>query len=524
MKNLFLFLINILIINTYTFSQSPTINWQRCYGGSENDWGEKIIKGTNNDLIIVGSTHSSDGDMNVGYDSTNIYWFRLDTNNAIINSRGYGGSGNDYAEDVIPAWDYGYLILGSTSSNDFLVNGNHGNYDIWLFKITIQGVVQWQKSFGGSNADFAHSIIKTSDSCYVISGQTKSNDGDVSLNHGLPNTNDFWMIKIDASGNILWEKTYGGLNGEYAYHVIETKDKGFLLAGATFSNSGQVSGNHGAEDIWVVKTDSVGTFQWQHCYGGDFLEEGLKVLELNSHYYIFGGNSSNNGDVSNNHPENGSSHPASSDAWLLCIDTLGNLEWEKSYGGSHGESGWDIFNYGNYLFLISDSYSSDGDVSNNHYFSTDFWFMQTDLNGNIIWQSCYGGFDDEYPYSLLLNNNHLYGLGLAVSNDGDVLGNHGRSDFWLIDLNIDNLINNRTDLFPENNINISPNPVNDKLFITIHEEARMFLLDVNGKIVLEKKIINTFSENVSDIPNGIYFIKIILKTHEQYNQLIVVQH
>ena len=384
--------------------------------------------------------------------------------------------------------------------------------------------MQWQKCLGGSKDEFANSIIKTSDSCYVITGMTMSDDGDVSVNHGLPNTNDAWLIKVDLSGNILWEVTYGGPNGDYGQHVIETSDKGFFITGSTYSNAGQVIGNNGALDVWVIKTDSLGTLEWQHCYGGSFLDAGYKTVEVNNHYYLLGYNLSNDGDVTNNHPDPGSSHQASADAWLICIDSIGILQWEKSYGGSFIELGLDLLSFNNFLFIACESSSNDGDVSNNHSNYADYWLIQTDLQGNILWQSCYGGSYDEFAESILVENNHLYALGYSDSNDGDVSGNHGGIDFWLIDLNIDSLINSRSELLSERKIIIFPNPANDKLNINIYEEAQMILEDVNGKIIIERKINYSLTEDVRELPNGIYIVKIISKKHIQYNKLFIIQH
>ncbi len=125
--------------------------------------------------------------------------------------------------------------------------------------------IEWQKCLGGSNDDWAYSIQQTSDSGFIVAGYTESSNGDVSGNHG---DYDYWVVKLNSSGDILWQKCLGGTNVDQAFSIQQTSDGGFIVAGGTFSNDGDVSGNHGNSDYWVVKLNSSGTIEWQKCLGG----------------------------------------------------------------------------------------------------------------------------------------------------------------------------------------------------------------------------------------------------------------
>jgi len=118
------------------------------------------------------------------------------------------------------------------------------------------------KSLGGSSYDNAYSIQQTSDGGYIVAGFSNSNDGNVTGNHG---SNDYWVVKLDTTGNILWQKSLGGSNDDYAYSIQQTSDDGYIVAGFSYSNDGNVTGNHGKHDYWVVKLDATGNILWQKC-------------------------------------------------------------------------------------------------------------------------------------------------------------------------------------------------------------------------------------------------------------------
>ena len=161
----------------------------------------------------------------------------------------YGGMADDEAYSVVQTVDGGYAIVGHTYS--FGV----GNGDFWLVKTDANGNAQWSKTYGGVNYDHAHSVIQTDDGGYAIAGYTYS------YGYGVPASPDLWLVKIDANGNMEWNKTYGGTRQDFSDGgLVETSDGGYALAGFTYSFGG------GASDFWLVKTDSSGNQQWSKTY------------------------------------------------------------------------------------------------------------------------------------------------------------------------------------------------------------------------------------------------------------------
>jgi hypothetical protein len=161
-----------------------------------------------------------------------------------------GGRGNDEASSIQETSDGGYVVAGSSESTDGDVTGNHGSYDYWVAKLSGECVLSWQVSLGGSDYDYASSIQETSDGGYVVAGMSYSTDGDVTGNHG---GYDYWVAKLSGEGELSWQVSLGGSGEDGAHSIQETSDGGYVVAGMSNSHNGDVTGNHGNSDYWVVK-------------------------------------------------------------------------------------------------------------------------------------------------------------------------------------------------------------------------------------------------------------------------------
>jgi hypothetical protein len=275
-----------------------------------------------------------------------------------------GGSDYDEAYSIQQTPDGGYIVAGYTWSNDGDVSGNHGRWDYWLVKLDGSGNIIWQKCLGGGHDEEAYSVQQTADGGYIVAGYSKSNDGDVSGNHGL---DDYWVVRLDGSGNIIWQKCLGGSRDEEAYSVQQTADGGYIVAGWTFSDDGDVSGWHGQFDYWVVKLDGSGNIIWQKCLGGINQEDAHSVQQTaDGGYIVVGSTWSNDGDVSGNH--------GYSDYWLVKLDGSGNIDWQKCLGGSSRDIASSVKQTTDGRYVVAGyTYSNlTGDVGHNHG-SIDYW-------------------------------------------------------------------------------------------------------------------------------------------------------
>lgn len=300
--------------------------------------------------------------------------------------------------------------------------------------------IEWEKSYGGSGRDWARDIQQTNDGGYIVAGSSNSKDGDVTGNHGKY---DFWIVKLNPEGNIVWQKSLGGSNNDCAYSVQQTTDGGYIVAGVSDSNDGDVGQNRGRSDGWVVKLDGNGEIKWQKTYGGSALDWISDIRQTEDGGYIFTGSShSDDGDASGNHGRDYGFFKLdpSRDCWVVKLDSEGEILWGKMYGGSKDEGGQAIKQTkdGGYI-VAAVSNSSDGDLKNfKEGESHDFWIIKLDATGNIDWQKLFGGSKIDIANSIqqTMDNGYIV-AGYTVSNDGDVSLKHGVHDYWIIKLDVD---------------------------------------------------------------------------------------
>jgi hypothetical protein len=378
----------LLLLFLSGFSQPLQIQWQHCYGGTQDETGYTVLK-INRGYLLFGSTDSNDGDVPSTHGGGDYWVISIDSIGNIIWTKTYGGSEDEIGTDMKPTPDGGFILFGTTftQNNSGQVSGNHGGGDFWVVKIDSLGTLQWQKCYGGSCIDWAREIDGTKDGGYFCIGYTCSDDGDVTGYHG---GYDIWVVRLNQTGDILWEKTFGGTGIDNGASIHQTEDNGAILGGNIGTDNGNINCSfHGGDfDAWVAKIDSSGKIDWQKCYGGSEIESVMKIIPTTSGGYIFSGETnSNDGDVSGNH--------GLQDFWVVKLDQWGNIQWQKCFGGSETDESLIIkeSSDGNY-FIGGVTYSNNGDVHGNHSGDSsydDMWVIKISPQGNLIWQQCLGG-------------------------------------------------------------------------------------------------------------------------------------
>ena len=489
-----------------TAKAQPTIQWEKSLGGSAADAASSVKQTLDGGYIVVGSSYSNDGDVTANNGNSDYWLVKLDANGTIQWEKNYGGSGDDFASIVVQTYDKGYFIAGRTNSNDGDVGINLGGSDVWVLKTDSLGNIQWKNSYGGSSSEIVMDGQQTVDGGYVIASFTRSNDGDVTGNNGF---DDYWILKIDSIGAIEWQKSLGGSQPDKAYSIQQTNDLGYIVAGVSTSNDGDVTGNNGVGDYWIVKLDGIGTIQWQKNYGGSSQDAAWSVVQTQDNGYIVAGNSGSlDGDVTGHH-----GGIAVDDYWVVKLDSLGNLLWEKSLGGSAVDQARDVkqLNDGGYV-VLGTSASSDGDVSAN-YGNWDYWVVKIDSNGTIEWDKNLGGSSIETAWSIkqTIDNGFII-AGQSYSVDFDVSSNKGMGDFWVVKLNptvgVDEVENNSS-------IIIFPNPTNG--IFTINSTQQINTIEVFntlGQAVYNKKITsNSTTIDLTLFPKGLYLVQLKTNTN-----------
>ncbi len=279
---------------------SGNLEWQKALGGSDSDWAWSVQQTNDNNYIVAGFSESSDGDVSISYGGKDCWIVKLDQSGNILWEKSYGGSDDDVARSIKQTSDGGFIVAGHTFSNDLDVTNNYGYSDIWILKIDISGNIIWEKSIGGSSHEEAYSIQTTLDNGFVIAGWTRSIDGDIAVNNGYY---DCWVIKLNDLGDIIWEKNLGGSGDDRANSILQNTDGSYLVTGRSKSDDNDVSINQGQNDYWVVKLNILGEIIWEKSLGGFYNDYGYSATQtVDDGYIICGFTSSSDGDVTANLP------------------------------------------------------------------------------------------------------------------------------------------------------------------------------------------------------------------------------
>lgn len=419
----------------------PAIQWQRCLGGSGNDNVSSVSQTADSGYIISGGTFSTNGDVTGSHGASDYWVVKLSKTGAIEWQKCYGGTGEDFAYDAKQTTDGGYIIAGTTMSTDGDVTGNHGFGDYWIIKTDAVGTILWQKCFGGTYNDIAYSIEQTNEGGYIVAGLAGSFDGDITTSLGH---NDYWIVKLSATGTLQWQRSIGGSNDDQATSIKQTHDSGYIVTGMARSNDLYVSGHHGLYDYWVAKLSPTGTVLWSKAMGGSGTDcsgfgcdKAYSVAECSDSGFITVGMSNSiDGDVTDLHTLAGS-WVGPIDAWIVKFSPAGTVEWKKCLGSTGAEIARSVSRTsdGGYLIGANTNGMVNYDVTSNHSATQDQWLIKINDTGAIEWQKCFGGTlsDDLYACRQTMDGGYVM-AGTAWSNDGDVSGNHGGTDFWIVKL------------------------------------------------------------------------------------------
>jgi PKD repeat protein len=421
-------------------AQVPVIQWQRSLGGSSDDYANSVHQTADGGYIVAGYTSSNNGDVSGNHGGKDMWVVKLDNAGNTQWQKTLGGSGDDVAKYVQQTTDAGYIIAGNTYSNDGDVSGNHGNADAWVVKLDNVGNIQWQKTYGGNNNDAANSVQQLSDGGYILGCTAISeNNGDIIGSHGAA---ECWVVKISSTGVIEWSRCMGGQSYDYAHQMQQTADGGFVMGGVTLSLDGDVTGYQGGGDHWVVKLDNIQEIEWQKTLGGTGTDVLTSVIQTTDGGYITAGHVySQDGDI----PGSGFHGTVFNDYWVVKLNSTGAIQWKKALGGTGNDLAQSIQQTvdGGYV-VFGYTTSNDDDVSGNNGY-VDYWIVKLNSSGTIEWQKTLGGTGQEGYNNIQLEADGAHSIqqttdsgyimaGYSKSNDGDVSGNHGNFDYWVVKL------------------------------------------------------------------------------------------
>jgi hypothetical protein len=353
----------------------------------------------------------------------------------IVWQKCYGSPELDTSNGIVSK-DNGYLIAIHLRDS---IPGITNYYDlgcIWIINTDSTGNIIWEKCFGGSKGDVPQKLIKKSEDEFFIFGYTFSTDGDVqSYHHGHT---DLWVVKINGQGDLLWEKCYGTPMPDEPRDMILTPDGGFAMLARIKASGGDVSNYYGSNDNWIAKCDSLGNIEWEITLGNNGLDNGISMMLNSAGNIMMIGAAQWHGGLVECYPDG-----AWADVWIVELDMQGNILTQYCYGGSHYEVGYDIIELDEGYAFVAVTYSNDGDVSGLHGppdLRGDIWMVRLNEQMEIVWQKCIGGYDSEHPnYISQTEDGGFIMIGTTRSNDGDVSGNPSwpgtYAAIWVVKLN-----------------------------------------------------------------------------------------
>lgn len=436
-------LIFFLFFSQYSFAQNPLIKqWDYRFGGTDWELINSFQQTRDSGFILGGYSYSTiSGDKTQDTIGLSDYWIvKLDSLGNMQWDKDFGGTMYDELYSIQQTFDGGY-ILGGTSWSDAGGNktdslwGILGDTDYWIIKLDSNGTKQWDKSFGGIETDVLFTVKQTTDTGYILGGYSLSN---ISGNKTQVQWGggDYWIVKTDSLGSIQWDKDFGGTSTEFFSSLQQTSDGGFILSGWSRSDStgDKTEYSYGGEDYWIVKTDSAGNKEWDKAFGGTNLDKLSSLKQTSDGGYILGGISFS--EISGN--KTTSLWAGTYDYWLVKTDSLGNKQWEKDFGGTDTEDDFGnitLTSDGGYLFTGTSYSSISGDKTESNFGPEQIWSIKTDSLGNKQWdKTIFTATHDENGYAIQTNE----GCYAFVNYNGASIGGYktqpsqGGFDYWIV--------------------------------------------------------------------------------------------
>jgi hypothetical protein len=345
--------------------------WQKTFGGSNDEIAHSVQQTDDGGYILAGYTMPLGG-------TSDAYFVRLDANGSKLWEKTFGGRGDDVARFVQQTSDGGYIVVGYTKSL------GAGGADVYVLKMDPKGNKLWEKTFGGSGDDGAYSVQQVDDGGYIVAGYTSSFGAGES---------DIYVLRLDVDGNKVWERTFGGRSSEEALFVRKLSDAGFVVAG--YTNSLGAGGN----DAYVLKLDANGNRVWEKVFGGNVDDAAYCIQQTIDGGYIVVGFTRSFG-------------AGKSDFYVLKLDSDGNKMWEKTFGGNSDDFARCVQQTSDGGYIVA------GDTWSLGSGACDVYVLKLDAGGKVLWQKVYGGSRLDYAYSVQQTKEGGYILAGGTSSFG----------------------------------------------------------------------------------------------------------
>lgn len=438
--------LSILLFSMLTQSGMAQLNivWDAGLGGNNYEGLTTAKEYFDGGFILGGSTSSSVGgdikDAPRGMGDFLVARTYADGSLQWVHS--YGGDQTERVTSLAVTSDGAIVCVGESASGVGFdkASPNEGGKDAWVVKLNDKGDMLWEKSFGGTANESPYAVVVDPFGNIYVGGYSNS---PISGSKTAPNLggNDYWLIKLSPDGNMIWDKTYGGPGDERLYYggLTFAQDGNLVIAGSSDSGVGpmKTEGNFGGMDYWIIKVDTNGDIIWDRTIGGVEEDQTQDIISSQDGGFVIGGGTRSPMGGNKTSPFYGLI-----DYFLVKLDANGNLEWEKTYGGSGLEviSGLAENEAGNILIGgLSDS-GIEGSKTEASIGLYDYWLIYLNSDGSEVWQDVYGAAQRDVMTVLFRTSDGGYFVGGdSESGIGEdkTTQNFGFNDCWYFKLACD---------------------------------------------------------------------------------------
>ena len=393
------------------------MEWIYTFGGSDSDWSREISYLSDDLIAIAGWSNSEDGHVSSGGGMYDMWLLVTDTNGVVVNSFIYGGQNSEQAKTVCQGTNNMIVLGGEIINSSPIVPDYYGGIDLVVLALHEDGQINWAKAYGGSANDYIHKIFATNDG-YIIGGSTWSDDGHISQNFG---ESDYWIVKVDFDGNILWETNLGGTGRDDLKDIRLAGDGDILVVGTTNSTDGQVGQNNGSFDTWAVRLSSDGQVKWATVMGGPGADQGKAIVEFsNGNILVASTSYAGSIDYQNNR--------YGQDIHLYILSDEGFLLSEKTIDYSTGDEIRDIsIDQADNILMVGSIDKSPGPLPTDG--DADQLYVMMDQSLEVLCDTTFGGKDFEFSFASCVSpGGSFYVAGISES---PILNFAGQSDFLI---------------------------------------------------------------------------------------------
>jgi hypothetical protein len=502
----------LLFISPSFLCSSQDILWEKSFGGKNAEYLFDVLPTADYGFILAGSSLSDKTGNKTQDNSGNYdYWiWKMDEHGTNEWQQNFGGSGIYLLKKIEKTRDGGYMLAGTSFSDEGFdkKEQSKGGSDYWIIKLNAKGGEEWQKTYGGSGHDDLVSILQTRDGGYILGGSSSSGIGYDKSDINIGNS-DYWIIKVDNKGTIEWQKTFGGIYSEFLRSIQLTHDGGYIIGG--YSNSPE-SGNKFAAnngeggDYWILKLDTQGEVLWQQTIGGDKDDQLYAVLQTKDEGYLLAGSS--NSDATNTKNKGNQS---GTDFWVLKLDALATIIWQETYNFGKSDVLTSVTENEDGSFLISghaqsevlDLKKTDKEEIN------DYIALKISATGEPLWQKSVGSSGQDILKKVIETRDGGYLL--AGTSDGkksrDKNSGVGGADFWIVKLKDKDKKEQE-----KSNIEAIPNPTSTFTNVIIgydFEWGLATVFDLGGRKIQSFKITSrTVPIDLTNVSHGVYLVKV----------------